>query len=149
MACNEARFVDQDGVVYSTKFDPDPSIQVYPADGEIIVESFDTVDGRQTVTGTFWFNAFTEDGLQQVNFNVGHFYRVPFTGGISTDPIVSCDQAVLAVTNALEEYNNTDPMSEAFAAACQRYETALMLQITSCGDESNVLQDIIDSLDCP
>jgi hypothetical protein len=147
-AISEARFVDENGLEYSTRYAPDPSVQVYPSDGQIIVESFDTVDGRNTVTGTFWFNAFTADGLQKINFNQGVFYRVPFTGGLVVDPIISCDEAVEASATALEAYNATDVMSPEFPALCNAYKTALRNQITSCGDDTNVIQNIIDGLDC-
>ncbi|MFD2822868.1 DUF6252 family protein [Lacinutrix iliipiscaria] len=147
-AISEARFVDENDLEYSTRYEPDPSVQLYPADGQIIIESFDEVDGRNTVTGTFWFNAFTPDGLQKINFNEGHFYRIPFTGGLVVDPILSCDESVAASAAALETYNATDEASEEFPAVCNAYIAALMNQITSCGDETNVIQDIIDGLDC-
>jgi len=79
---NEARFTDANGVVYSTKNAPDPSVSVYPADGEIVVQSFDNNATPKTLTGTFWFNAYTADGLQRINFNEGHVYRVPLVGGL-------------------------------------------------------------------
>ena len=146
---NEARFIDENGVVYSTKYAPDPSLQLYPADGQIIIESFERVGGANvSVTGTFWFNAFTEDGLQKINFNQGHFYRVSLDGAINPPDILSCDEAVAASANALETYNATDDMSAEFPAVCNAYITALNNQITSCGDDTNIIQDIIDGLDC-
>ena len=147
-AISEARYVDENGLVYSTRYAPDPSVQVYPSDGQIIVESFNTVDGRQTVTGTFWFNAFTADGLQKINFNQGVFYRIKFTGGLVVVPIVSCDDAVTAANNALATYNATDAMSAEFPAVCNAYKTALRNQRNNCGDDTNALQNIIDGLDC-
>lgn len=82
---NEARFTDANGVVYSTKNVPDPSLSVYPADGEIVVESFENNANPKTLTGTFWFNAYTSDGLKRVNFNEGHVYRVPLVGGLDAN----------------------------------------------------------------
>jgi len=79
---NEARFTDANGVVYSTKNAPDPSVSVYPADGEIVVQSFDNNVTPKTLTGIFWFNAYTSDGLNRINFNQGHVYRVPLVGGL-------------------------------------------------------------------
>ena len=146
---SEARYIDENGLVYSTKYTPDPSVQVYPAEGQIIIESFERVDGaNRAITGTFWFNAFTADGLQRINFNQGHFYRVPLTGGLDINVIVSCDQAVTASGSALEVYQATDTMSAEFYTVCNTYKAALMQQITSCGDETNALQDIINGLDC-
>jgi len=143
---SEARFIDAQGVAYSTKYDPDPSVQLYPANGQIIIESFDTE--ANTVTGTFWFNAFTETGLGEVNFSQGHFYRIFMNGGLDVNPIISCDEAVAATATALETYNMTDNMSAEYPAICEDYKTALMNQITSCGDDNDILQTIIDGLDC-
>ncbi|MDO6595473.1 DUF6252 family protein [Oceanihabitans sp. 2_MG-2023] len=145
---SEARYVNAQGVVFSTKYAPDPSVQIYPADGQIVIESFDTVDGSNAVTGTFWFNAFTEDGLQKVNFSQGVFYRVVLSGGLNAGTIVSCDEAVTATTAALAVYEAVDNMSSSFPPACNAYKAALMQQITSCGDDTNTLQNIIDGLDC-
>ena len=143
---SEARYIDAQGVEYSTKYDPDPSVQLYPANGQIIIESFDTE--ANTVTGTFWFNAFTESGLGEVNFSQGHFYRVFMNGGLAVDPIISCDEAVAASEAALQTYNMTDTTSPDFPAVCNAYVTALTNQITSCGDDNDILQGIIDGLDC-
>ncbi len=78
---NVAIFKDMDGVVYSTANDPDPSISLYPAGGQIIVEDISNSDPK-TVTGRFWFYAYTADGLRSVNFNEGIFYQVPLVGGL-------------------------------------------------------------------
>lgn len=78
---NIAIFVDVDGTVYSSKNAPDPSIGLYPTSGEIIVEDIDN-DNPKNVYGTFWFYAYTSDGLQVINFNKGVFYKVPLTGGL-------------------------------------------------------------------
>ncbi|MGM5469410.1 DUF6252 family protein [Flavobacteriaceae bacterium LMO-SS05] len=82
---NEARFTDANGVVYSTKNAPDPSLSVYPADGEIVIQSFDNSATPKTLTGVFWFNAYTSDGLSRVNFNRGNVYRVPLVGGLDAN----------------------------------------------------------------
>lgn len=80
-----ARFTDTNGVVYSTQNTPADSLQLYPSDGEIIVESFDNNVTPKPVTGTFWFNAYTEDGSQGINFNEGRFYRIPLVGGLDAN----------------------------------------------------------------
>ena len=82
---NEARFTDAFGEVYSTKNTPDPSLSVYPANGEIVIQSFDNSATPKTLTGTFWFNAYSSDGLKRVNFNEGHVYRVPLVGGLDAN----------------------------------------------------------------
>lgn len=82
---NEARFTDAFGEVYSTKNTPDPSLSIYPADGEIVVQSFDNSATPKTLTGIFWFNAYTSDGLKRINFNEGHVYRVPLVGGLDAN----------------------------------------------------------------
>jgi hypothetical protein len=78
---NIAIYVDVDGTVYSTKNAPDPSVSLYPPDGQIIVEDIDN-DDPKGVYGTFWFNAYTADGLRVINFNNGVFYNVPLVGGL-------------------------------------------------------------------
>jgi len=79
---NVAIFIAADGKTYSTKNAPDSSIGLYPTSGEIIVEDIDN-DDPKNVYGTFWFYAYTADGLNVVNFNEGVFYKVPLVGGLS------------------------------------------------------------------
>jgi len=79
---NVAIFIAADGTTYSTKNAPDSSIGLYPTSGEIIVEDIDN-DDPKNVYGTFWFYAYTADGLNVVNFNEGVFYKVPLVGGLS------------------------------------------------------------------
>ncbi len=78
---SRALFRDQQGVLYSTEFVADPSLSLYPATGEIIVESVSNTDPK-TVTGTYWFQAYSEDGTKTVSFNEGVFYQVPLIGGL-------------------------------------------------------------------
>jgi len=78
---NIAIFVDVDGTMYSTKNAPDPSIGSYPTSGEIIVQDIDS-DDPKNVYGTFWFYAYSSDGLKVINFNKGVFYKVPLVGGL-------------------------------------------------------------------
>ena len=79
---NEARFTDANGIVYSTLNTPDESLQLYPSDGEVVVEDFDNSVTPKTVTGTFWFNAYNSDGTLGINFNEGRFYRISLVGGL-------------------------------------------------------------------
>ncbi|MFC4723189.1 DUF6252 family protein [Geojedonia litorea] len=82
---NEARFTDANGVVYSTKNEPDPSFSIYPSDGQIVIQSFDNNATPKTLNGTFWFNAYTADGLKRINFNEGQLYKVPLVGGLDAN----------------------------------------------------------------
>lgn len=80
-SANIAIFEDVDGTVYSTANTPDPSLSLYPASGQIIVEDILNTTPK-TVEGTYSFHAFTADGLRTVVFNEGVFYRVPILGGL-------------------------------------------------------------------
>lgn len=144
---SEAIYIDGQGVVYSTANAPDPSLQLYPADGQIIVEDVENTTPK-TVTGTFWFNAFTADGLQRVNFNEGVFYKVPLVGGLVSDGS-DCLEATQASATAAQNYVATDPSMPDYAELCNAYKTALIAQMDVCGDSSGTIQMIIDSLgDC-
>lgn len=143
-SASEAQFVNGLGEVYSTKNLPDESLQLYPPDGEIIIDDFDVVKNR--VSGSFWFNAFTNTGLETINFNEGIFYRVNFTGNANTT--ISCDDASSATTQAQTAYEAAAPTDANYTTLCNAYKAALMQQITSCGDDTNVLQGIIDGLYC-
>ena len=76
-----AIFRDAIGTVFSTANLPDPSITLFPPDGEIVVQSLDNSDPMR-VTGTFRFTAFSEDGLQSVTFIDGVFFRISLSGGL-------------------------------------------------------------------
>jgi hypothetical protein len=78
---NIAIFKDADGTVYSSENMPDPSISIYPPTGQIIVGAIDN-DTPKNIYGTFWFYAYTADGLNVVNFNEGVFYKTPLVGGL-------------------------------------------------------------------
>ncbi len=144
----EARFVDAQGVTYSTLNPPDPSVSIYSADGEIVIEDFE--NSTNTVTGTFKFNAFTADGLRSVNFIEGVFYQIPLTGGIVViGGGTSCQNAQIAVTAAAADFAATDMTMPNYTSLCDAYKNALTVQIFSCGDSSGALQALIDSLgDC-
>lgn len=78
---NVAIFKDIDGTVYSTANAPDPSLSLYPAEGQIIVEDINNANPK-AIRGTFWFHAYTADGLRTLNFNEGVFYNVSLLGGL-------------------------------------------------------------------
>ena len=76
-----AFYVDANGTIYSTKNAPDANVFLYPPEGEIIVEDI-THDDPKGIIGTFWFNAYTADGLNVVNFNRGVIYKAPIVDGL-------------------------------------------------------------------
>ncbi|OUR94642.1 hypothetical protein A9Q87_03135 [Flavobacteriales bacterium 34_180_T64] len=141
-----AIFRDANGIVYSTANAPDPSVSVYPADGQIIVDDISNADPKG-VTGSFWFNAYSADGLNYVNFNEGVFYRVPLVGGlVAIDNGSSCLQASQQTAQALNAYNATDISMPEYTDLCNAYKQTLIAQIAECGDTTGALQAIIDSL---
>ncbi len=146
---NVAIFRDLNGVVYSTANAPDPSLSLYPADGQIIVEDISNTQPK-TVTGTFWFNAFTEDGLRAVNFNEGVFYQVSLVGGlVAIDNGSVCLQATQQASIAAAAFNAIDTTAPNYTEICNAYKGALNAKITACGDQNGSIQAVVESLgDC-
>jgi len=142
---SKAEFEDSDGVLYSTNRLPNPDFSFYPPDGEIVI----TQVTQTSVSGRFWFNAFSQDGLKTVNFSQGVFFDIPLfnlEGGLS-----SCDDVVAEAQAAEELYNNTDPSSPQYTEVCLAYKEALQQQIATCGGggANSPLQIIINGLgDC-
>ena len=68
----------EDEFSYSTNNNGNASI-VYVSDGVITIDELDTVTG--TVTGTFYFNAYTANGERVMNFSDGVIYKLPVTEG--------------------------------------------------------------------
>ena len=68
----------EDQLLYSTNNNGTASI-VYVSDGKITIDELDSVNG--TVTGSFYFNAYTADGERVVNFSEGVIYKLPVTEG--------------------------------------------------------------------
>ena len=145
---SEARFVDAQGITYSTLNNPDESVSLYPSEGQIVINSFDQTDN--SVSGTYRFNAYSNNGLQSVNFIEGEFYRIPLSGGIDVEGGgVSCNEAITNVATAAEAFANTDSTQPDYSDICNAYKTALEVQIISCGDPVGAAQAIIDFLgDC-
>ena len=142
---SKAEFLDSEEILYSTNSDPDPSFSLYPADGELIIDQIT----ESTISGTFWFNAYSSSGLETVNFSQGVLFDIPYSGIAGN--IVSCDQAVADREATEEIFNNTDITSPSYPEVCQNYKDALTQQITSCGGggANSPNQIIIDSLgDC-
>lgn len=143
---SEARFLDFNGLEYSTLNLPDSELTVYPPDGEISLTSYDSENS--TISGEFHFNAYSNDGLKTVNFSQGIFFDLPIP--FSSTNILSCDDASSETDSAREAYlaaDPTDPDSN-YSVKCNAYKNALIDQQTACGDDLGVLQDIIDGLLC-
>ncbi|PNQ75104.1 hypothetical protein C1T31_02915 [Hanstruepera neustonica] len=142
---SKAEFEDSDGVFYSTNRLPDPELSFYPPDGEIEI----TQVTATSVSGRFWFNAFSNSGMETVNFSQGVFFDIPLNnleGGL-----MSCDEVVAEAQAAEELYNNTDPGSTQYTEVCLAYKEALEQQIATCGGggANSPLQIIINGLgDC-
>jgi hypothetical protein len=64
--------------IYSTQNKGTASI-VYVGDGKITIDELDSLNG--TVTGSFYFNAYTADGERVMNFSEGVIYKLPVTEG--------------------------------------------------------------------
>jgi hypothetical protein len=67
-----------EGSLYSTNNNGNESI-VYVSDGAITIDELDAISG--TVTGSFYFNAYTADGERVMNFSEGIIYKLPVTEG--------------------------------------------------------------------
>jgi len=148
---SEALFLDAGGVLFSTINTPDPNVQLYPTEGEIIIERLDRrSDNVVIITGTFWFNAFSQDGLESVNFNRGRFYRVPILDGIpAIGGGTSCDDARQNVRDTRDAFEATNESMPEYTDLCNAYKSALLVQLNSCDDDAAVIQANIDSLgDC-
>ncbi len=144
---SSASLLDVNDMNWSTNNTPDPSVQIYPADGVIDLKEVNMEAG--TVSGEFYFNAFNASGLSSINFNQGFFHNVPLGGGaITTDPGVTCNDANATVAATLINYNAADPMDANYEEVCSAYRTALETQITACGDVGGIIQATIDGLTC-
>ena len=73
MSVSKIDFVDFENISYSTSNTPDPEGNLYPEIGQVVISSIE----NNTITGSFRFIAFTEDGMNSVGFNEGIFYKVP------------------------------------------------------------------------
>nr|WP_321232400.1 DUF6252 family protein [uncultured Psychroserpens sp.] len=146
---NIAIVKDANGVVYSTANSPDPSISIYPTDGQIIIQNVIN-STPNLIVGSFWFNAYTEDGLKSVNFNEGVLHRIPIVGGlVAIDGGNACLEANQLVISTRNVFNATDDTMPEFTDICNAYKVALITKIDICGDVDGSIQMIVDSLgDC-
>ncbi|MCX7550978.1 DUF6252 family protein [Xanthomarina sp. F2636L] len=142
---NEAVLISSTLEEYSTNNLPDQDIELYPPDGIIEITEFNQINN--SISGKFWFNAYSVSGTKTVNFSQGIFYNIPIP--FSSGPgLMSCDEAVAATAVAAQLYNTTNPGDANYSTACNAYKTALIDQQIACGDDSGVLQGIIDVLNC-
>lgn len=138
---------DAEGIIYSTENNPDPSLSLYPAEGQIIVEDVVAETDPKTLIGTFWFTAYSANGLKSVNFNEGRFYKVPLNVNLFVIGNESaCLEATQQVNIARNAFNLTDVTMPDYTELCNAYKTALITKIDICGDADGSQQLIIDSL---
>lgn len=148
VASMQAKFIDVNGVEYSTANSPDASVSVYPEYGEISLDEI----GNNTFTGTFHFLAFDASGLNSVGFNEGVFFKVPLLSGSIPAVVYTCDNAEVDVETARLAYEATfDSSLEYISAstyinACELYREALENQKEYCGDVSGEIQQAINGL---
>lgn len=144
-SASNAEFIDFQNVSYSTYNSPDPEFSAYPADGLISITRYNT--SNNTVSGEFYFNAYSEDGLKTVNFSEGVFFDLPLPTG-STPDVLSCDDALAEVEAAQTVFSNTATTDPDYSANCNAYRQALINQQNACVDADGSIQEIIDSLYC-
>lgn len=137
--------LDIDNVLFSSNNTPNPNIQIYPAGGQINLTDVNTEEAY--VSGTFYFNAFTNSGLTAANFNEGNFYKIPLVGAAAAT-VETCTTITATVAVALTAFNLLMIGDSGYEAACNAYKTALETQITLCGDTGGTTQAIIDALTC-
>lgn len=133
------------GDIFSTNYLNDGETYMYPPDGEVTITRWNP-DLRE-ISGEFWFNAYNETGDTTVNFSEGVFFDIvlPYVSG---GDIMSCDEAVTASATAMQAYQAASPTDANYVVVCNNYKEALMDQQVACGDDTGVLQGMIDALTC-
>lgn len=140
-----AEFVDIENITYSTNNEPDPDFSLYPADGLITISRYDA--SNNTVSGEFYFNAYSLSGLKTVNFSEGIFFDLPLPSGAGPN-IMSCDDAIAQSDLAKALYESTPTTSNDYSANCNAYRIALINKKNACIDGDGSIQAEIDSLMC-
>lgn len=147
----EARYIDSDGIVYSTNNDIDPSISIYPEIGFLKLDQ----SSGDSFTGTFDFLAFDDSGLNSIGFNVGVFFKVPLVFNNALPIVESCEDAEIDRNRKRADFTDSAFLDNGYYIApmysdlCNSYKSALIAQIEFCGDNDGNLQDIVDGLeDC-
>ncbi|WP_397364502.1 DUF6252 family protein [Olleya sp. R77988] len=147
---SSAIYEDALGTVYSTNSVPHPSVQIYPAEGTITITEYNLIE--RTVSGTFFFHAFDNTGLNSENFNKGYFYNVPILSiGVvdTTGQTIACQNASAVVLTTQTNLDNVDPTGTDYTPFCVAYKTALQVKKQACGDPDGSIQDLINGLgDC-
>lgn len=144
----EARYIDANGIVYSTNNDPHPSVSVYPELGFVQIEEIN----NGSFTGKFQFLAFDESGLNSIGYNEGLFFKVPLVSGNIPNGEPTCEEAQEGAANALAAYEATFSSdleyidSDAYIAACNLYVDALEDEKNICDDPDGSIQALIDDL---
>ena len=138
------------GVVYTTNNIPNPEVQIYPSEGQIVITEFNLIE--RTVSGTFTFNGFDSTGFASENFNRGYFYNVPILNIAVVNPIdvdLACQNATAVALTTETNLGNVDPAGVQYTDFCNAYKTALQVKKASCGDTDGAIQALIDGLgDC-
>ncbi|SFN41570.1 hypothetical protein SAMN04487989_101294 [Bizionia echini] len=140
-----AEFIDLEDVTYSTNNEPDPDFSLYPADGLITISRYDAINN--TVSGEFYFNAYSEAGLKTVTLSEGVFFDLPLPTGAGPN-VMSCDDALAQVALTRTVFEDTPTTSDDYSANCNAYRQALVNQQNACIDSDGSIQAIIDSLYC-
>ena len=68
----------EDDFIYSTVHSGNDSV-VHVSDGAIMIDEIDMINA--TISGTFYFNAYSADGERVINFSKGVIYKLPLTMG--------------------------------------------------------------------
>ena len=138
------------GLAYTTNNVPNPEVQIYPSEGEIVITEFNLIE--RTVSGTFNFNGFDSTGFMSENFNRGYFYNIPILNIAVVNPIdvnVACQNATAVTLTTETNLNNVDPAGVQYTDFCNAYKTALQVKKASCGDDDGAIQALINGLgDC-
>jgi hypothetical protein len=156
----------EDNISYSTIYDGSGGPGQL-SEGEVIIEEIDFIN--KTFTGSFKFNAYSENGEVAVNFSGyqgdrpettnqeetgGIFYKLPLTSGDFPSVILTCTDTQAASQITLGAFQATfmgvDIVdADAYQIACMDYLQALENQQAYCGDATNAIQTIIENLgDC-
>jgi hypothetical protein len=164
----EGRFVDFNGVVYSTNNRPDESVSIYPEYGFVKLDEI----SNNTFTGTFEFNAFDESGLNVINFggvtesnavngpgnnpiNGGIFFRIPLVSGAIPAVVITCDDTDTDVALTRSAYLTAFSPSPdyidmgTYINACLAYTEALSIKRDYCGDVDGLIaEEFVNLNDC-
>ena len=141
----EAVLIDYKGQTYSTNNLPDEGEELYPPDGIIEITNYN--QEKNTISGKFWFNAYSTLGTKLVSFNHGVFYEIPIPASLELD-ILPCDYVSANTDIVAAIFNATSTTDSTYQTVCEAYKDALRKQQIVCGDDLGILQEMISSLNC-